>query len=104
MKKLTPRQQYWLDQIKQWQASGLSQAAFCRSNDLNLHDFYNWKSMLKKKQMSPSEVVPGKFLPIVLAAPPSSISVSIHEATLNFDADTDEQLFLKLVRLLKEAA
>lgn len=104
MKKLTPRQQYWLDQIKQWQASGLSQAEFCRSNNLNLHDFYNWKSMLKKKQIPSSEVGPGKFLPMVLTTPSSSISVAIHEATLHFDADTDEQLFLKLVRLLKEAA
>ena len=36
------RTHYWLEQVKAWKASGQSQLAFCKANDLNYPRFGYW--------------------------------------------------------------
>jgi hypothetical protein len=39
---------YWHDHFKRWEKSGLSQAAYCRCNDLKYCLFHYWKRKLSK--------------------------------------------------------
>lgn len=40
-------QQFWIDHFKIFDSSGLSQANYCRQNNLKLSTFYSKKSLLK---------------------------------------------------------
>jgi len=40
---------YWEAQVSAWKDSGLSQAQYCRQNDLPLSRFYGWKAKLEPK-------------------------------------------------------
>jgi len=39
----TARRKFWQQHFQDWQSSGLSQAAYCRQNDLKAHQLYYWK-------------------------------------------------------------
>lgn len=63
--KATPEQ--WLQRIKSWQDSGLSQAAWCRQNDVKASRFGYWKKKLCIGDMpvSPSKTI-SAFVPVSL--------------------------------------
>jgi hypothetical protein len=44
----------WTKRVAQWQASGLSQAEFCRQNDIALTTFNFWKLRVLKQQPGPT--------------------------------------------------
>lgn len=48
--KLAELREFWKEQIKNWQDSGLSQLEFCRRNILIPHRFTYWKQKLVKRQ------------------------------------------------------
>jgi hypothetical protein len=39
-----PKHDYWQSKIKEWQASNLSQSAFCRQAGIKLSTFIYWRS------------------------------------------------------------
>ncbi|BBO88526.1 IS66 family insertion sequence element accessory protein TnpA [Desulfosarcina ovata] len=41
------RRNFWQTHIERWQASGLSQRAYCVQHDLILHRFYDWRRRIK---------------------------------------------------------
>ncbi len=41
---------YWETQVTAWKSSGMSQAEYCRQNDLPLSRFYSWKAKLEPKK------------------------------------------------------
>ena len=43
----TDRWHYWQDQISKWQSSGLTQAEYCRKNNLCKRHFSKWKKALQ---------------------------------------------------------
>jgi transposase-like protein len=53
----------WQQQIQDWQASGLSQAAYCRQHGLNPNTFNGWR---RRYRAAPAST-PG-LLPIQVAA------------------------------------
>lgn len=42
----TERQQYWQQQIADWQASQLSGAAFCKQQAVSYHTFVYWRKRI----------------------------------------------------------
>jgi hypothetical protein len=44
---LTPTQQFWLGHWQQWQASGLSMAAYAREQGLSVKSFYYWSKQVR---------------------------------------------------------
>jgi len=52
----TEKAQFWHDHFKAWQASGLTQAAYCRQHDLKLSAFAYWRTRANQRQH--------KFLPL----------------------------------------
>ncbi len=49
--KLTKKQRCWQRHIEQWSQSKLSQAAYCREQNLKIKSFTYFKSRLKKKNL-----------------------------------------------------
>jgi hypothetical protein len=58
------RRRFWEHHIKQWQKGGLSQAAYCRKNQLRAHRFYYWRRRLSVLQNRVT------FLPVAFSQPP----------------------------------
>ena len=71
--KITQKQMYWHNHIKQWLRSGLSQAAYCRKNDLKIKSFTYFKSRLNKKNL-PVQFVQ---IPIEQLQAPSFLKLNI---------------------------
>ncbi len=49
--KITQKQMYWQTHIEQWSQTGLSQAAYCRKNNLKIKSFTYFKSRLNRKNL-----------------------------------------------------
>jgi hypothetical protein len=56
------RRSFWENHIEQWQKSGLSQAAYCRRNQIKAHRFYYWRRRVSTSQDKIS------FLPVALSS------------------------------------
>jgi len=57
-KPLTKRQQYWLDRIQEWKASGLSISAYSRTQGFTAQAMYAGKKVLVKKGVLPRSQKP----------------------------------------------
>jgi hypothetical protein len=63
------RAQYWKEQIAAWRASGQSQQAFCKTNDLNYPRFGYW--LRKFRQQGEVAAAPRRasgFVPVVASS------------------------------------
>jgi len=47
---------YWEAHVSAWKDSGLSQAQYCRQNDLPLSRFYTWKAKFEPQKLVPIKV------------------------------------------------
>ena len=81
----------WQEHIAAQRASGLSQSAYCKANNLNAKYFSLWKGNLKKAEPAvAADSPPSTFIPVVIknkamppvAATPSSSSAFMLKATL----------------------
>ena len=69
------REQYWRAQIDAWQASGLSQQAFCRANDLKYPRFGYWLRKFRRQNATGLRR-PAGFVPVV--GSPCDGGLSVH--------------------------
>lgn len=53
------REQYWQQQVTEWQASGLSGMAYCKQQALTYHQFSYWRQKLLASASSTKEPVAG---------------------------------------------
>ena len=90
----------WQQQILAWQASGLTQAAYCQQHGLNPHTFKGWR----RRVIGAAAHTPG-LLPIQVAAVvpelPSVTEMSAMLSDSGAAAVLAEALFDPLVRALK---
>ena len=100
MKNLTSKQQKWADIIAAWSESGLTQADYCRREQIDIKRFYLWKSKLKSLQAPPTAA--GAFLPVVAEENGlgRSLRIRIGVAEIEYRHETDPQLLLKVLELL----
>ena len=108
MSTQTPLQRQWSELIAECSATGLSIAEFCRQKGIKSELFYAWKYRLKKKQADHPTTLSGSgaFLPLLVHqnAQPATVTVVVNQVEIHYQVDTDDQLFLKVVQLLREAA
>jgi hypothetical protein len=71
------RRSFWENHIEQWQKSGLSQAAYCRSHQIQAHRFYYWRRRMPAFQDRVS------FLPVALSPSPAKPHPTIRIHTPN---------------------
>ena len=105
------KRQYWQERIRQWQESGLSQAEFCRQTQTNLKRFYQWRSTLKphSEQSGIEERAASDF--IQLAIDPGignerdrRVIITINDASLTLEPNSDRQLIKEAIELLREVS
>jgi hypothetical protein len=58
-KKKTGRAAYWRKHISQWSKSGLTQAEYCRLNEVSAAAFQWWKGQLRRKSNA-QKAIPAK--------------------------------------------
>ncbi|MGO3346663.1 MAG: IS66 family insertion sequence element accessory protein TnpA [Marinomonas sp.] len=95
------RSDFWLEQVKAADVSGLSGATFCKQHDLNYSQFMYWRQKCQKQSaLMPDGKVPGfvKVTPSRFESS-SSLSVSLPNGVVVQGIDS---LNLPLVRQLLE--
>lgn len=87
----------WSELIKDYQASGLSAAAWCRENNLKPHQLhYRLDKAKGKKKAAP------KWLPLESAKPETeSIKIKIGPATIEVNPGFNPSLLAAVVRTLQ---
>ena len=60
----TNRHHQWQQHIADWQQSGLSQAAFCQSQQLSYHQFIYWRQKLRPISESANPARTQQLLPV----------------------------------------
>ncbi|WP_409525726.1 IS66 family insertion sequence element accessory protein TnpA [Nitrincola sp. MINF-07-Sa-05] len=73
------RQQYWQQQMADWQASNLSGAAFCKQHALSYHQFVYWRQKLTHDDHAQPDVVAGfaKVTPLQSSHSPAELTLSL---------------------------
>lgn len=72
--------QYWSEQIKLKQASGLSRASYCRLHGIVCSQFSYWENKFKSARLEPSPLLPVKLTDNRLV----SVPVDTTKCTLTF--------------------
>lgn len=81
------KRKFWKNHIKQWEASGLSQRAYCRENDLIIQRFYDWK-----RRITTADKPYVSFLPVALTDSPANNHLSVRIHTPNgFTIEIEDQ-------------
>jgi hypothetical protein len=97
----------WAERVSKWQASGQSQAAFCREHGLNGNTFNYWKlRVLKQRPRQSLFQSVGKFTPVrVVSAAACAYEVSLRSGhTIRIVSDFDEAVLRRLIGVLDEAS
>jgi hypothetical protein len=94
----------WQSHLQAWQASGMSQAGYCREHNLSEKGFNYW--VRKNRQRDSLQLVPLKIQPEVLPArfiPAKELKLRIgRSACLEIPADFDPTAFEKIIRLVAD--
>ena len=67
--------QFWGDHIRAWQDTDLSQAAYCRQNDLVRHRFWYWRNRMDAPSSKGVSFVPVALPPDRIGRAPRTVSV-----------------------------
>ena len=70
------RRAFWQEHLAQWQASGLTQVAYCRQHGLHRNQFGYWKKRLLSAR-SP-DAAPG-FIAVQMVSAGAALTVVLHE-------------------------
>jgi len=95
-------QQYQHNHIESWQASGLSQAAYCRENKLNSKTLGNWLRIYRTAQMDsqvPAAMIPVNIKPAISSASALYLHVAGGHA-LQLPTDVSPQWLGELLKCL----
>jgi hypothetical protein len=102
--QLEQKRSYWKQQIEQWQQTGLSQAEYCRRNNLKHHQLVYWKKRYLKTQtdVSFAAVQLPDLLDIPTPADLPSLTVVIdNQVKIEVTEGFDPQLLRQLIAALR---
>lgn len=91
----------WETRMEQWRESGLSMAAWCRKENINIHQMYYWKRKFDQQidNTSSSDWLevshPANFVEH------SSIIIKVDKLSLEVNPQVDRQLLSDVMHLLK---
>jgi len=63
------RTDYWRSHIEAWEATGQSQLAYCKANDLSYSQFIYWRRKLRPPEQTSLTHGQGGFVPVTHALP-----------------------------------
>jgi hypothetical protein len=95
---------YWKQHIDSWQQTGLSQAEYCRQNNLKHHQLIYWKKRFLKAETEAS-FVPLKLEDLLdISAEPDRASLALvinHHFKIEIRAGFDAQLLRQVIFALQ---
>jgi len=98
------KEQQWRRWIQQWQASGLSVAAFCARHALALPSFYAWRRRLQQREAATQTLVAVHVLADEPALPGRNLEVVlVNGRRLGVPPGFDPASFRQLLAVLEEA-
>lgn len=78
------KQEYWLEQNREWESSGLAQQNFCELRGLSYRAFVYWRNLLKEQNISDSRpklikiaTTVARLKPQAVNAPDSGLEVTL---------------------------
>ena len=104
-RELEQKRHYWKTHIVSWQASGVSQAEYCRRHELKFHQFVYWRRKFAPKPSTPLSLVQVPVATVARAsgyfAQPAALRVSLAsdvciEVCPGFDPPTLQQVVAAL--------
>jgi hypothetical protein len=99
------RSEYWSDNIRRWQDSGLSKAEYCRQNHLTKHAFYYWCKKLRHANQDEGSVVPLPFRVVDLIPGQPSFVLKIGQCfQVVIQGDFQPSVLKKLIKTLEDMA
>ena len=96
----------WEERIKDWKASGLSKAKWCRENGVKEHQMYYWLQRIDDDRVtkSKSEILHGNFLPVnVFDESKGSILIHIDRMSVEVQPDADIELLARVLKVLQSS-
>ena len=75
-KKLTERGAYWQKRVQEWEASELTQAAFCKEHNLSFDSFKKWRQRLSARATSSKRL---RLVPIAAAVDQKAVNASVEQ-------------------------
>lgn len=73
------RRSFWQGHLVQWQASGLSQVAYCRQQGLKVAQFGYWKKRLLAGQ-PPDTASAAGFIPLQMASAGATLTIVLNNS------------------------
>ena len=95
-KRNEQRYQYWSKHYQVWQASGLSQSAYCRQQNLKLASFNAWVHKIRKTETSLVKLA-------TIPSNPESGTITINvggQIKITIKAGFDKQLLREVIKAL----
>ena len=102
--QLEQKRIYWKQQIEQWQQTGLTQAEYCRRNNLRHHQLVYWKKRYLKTEtdVSFAAVKLEALLDIPAPTDPASLTVVIdNQLKVEVTDGFNPQLLRQLIAALR---
>jgi len=101
---LNEMQQLWLSRIEAFKRSGLTQAEFCRTSELNLKQFNYWFRKFKKTKPASKITNSPKWVSVNIKEPVNRnmLSVKIGKATIEVATEFNKKLLVEVVEALSE--
>ena len=102
--QLEQKRSYWKQQIEQWQQTGLSQAEYCRRNNLKHHQLVYWKKRYLKAETEVSFVPVQLEALLDIPAPADQASLTViidNPFKVEIAAGFDPQLLRQVVTALR---
>ena len=109
-KKSTPEQiknaRRWQRHLQLWQESGLTQAKYCRLNNLGVKAFGYWlRKDRKNNNPAPLQIIPVTITPQPLMSPVEKSSTGLYfnfsdRARIEISRDFDRETFSQIISVL----
>lgn len=108
--KLTPKQQFWLDHMRQADAAGQTLSQYANDTNLNIQLLYNWRKKLRGQGLLPAFSARGGSAPHfarvvcpldVAVSTVTPLQLSIGTVTLRFDTLPDTAWLAQVIRTLE---
>ena len=99
--------QRWLEHVNAWQASDLTQKAFCQAHQLGYASFRRWRGIFKAQQTKGGEPVsePVRFLPVNIQEPlPLTLRIHLQDGLgIEVASGFNPQLLKQVIQVLRSS-
>ena len=102
--QLEQKRSYWKQQIEQWQQTGLTQAEYCRRNNLKHPQLVYWKKRCLKTESAVSFAAVHLEDLLDIPAPPNQASIAVvidNQFKVEVTEGFDPQLLRQLIAVLR---